>query len=285
MNNTEANTNTNPKPDRIRKKRIRKIPQVNSVQTLIDPLFDTFPQQTSIFNQFIIDTLSSYFSHKQPECFGWRNTSDDEMISIPPFSQVDINLTQKNNDQPKFDNVFDEIIYLFSSLVKKNEQISKNMLKYRISQKHLFRTKGTKYAILQKDKKKQIVDLTDEIGINTMAKSLSLSKKSVERWKYKGVERKKGGGRKALDPNMEVKLLQWYHTQIALGKVLSASLIKRKAKELSSVKTFNASYGWYEKFKKKYNLDRKRNKPKPIANTNTNTHLSGGKLFKIVNNE
>ena len=65
-----------------------------------------------------------------------------------------------------------------------------------------------------------------------------------------------GGGRKTQDPEMEKKLIEWYHECHDVQKIpLTAKMIKKKALEFSLIKEFSASKGWFEKFKKKYNLD------------------------------
>lgn len=260
---------------RIRKRRIRKIPQVNSVQSLINPLFNTLPEEAGILNQLALDYLKSFLTIKeQNDISNWRTYADDNTLRIPsPFESHNNIQTKKNKNS---NHLFDDILYLTNCIIQKNELIAKKMFAYRIPSTYLFRTIGTKYAILNKEKKKHIVCLSNKIGINTMAKSLSLSKKSVERWRSNGIERKKGGGRKTLDPNMEAQLIEWYNNQIALGKIITPAMIKYKAKVLSCVKTFQASYGWYEKFKKKYKIDRNKNKVQPI---NIETWKN---LFKVL---
>ena len=65
-----------------------------------------------------------------------------------------------------------------------------------------------------------------------------------------------GGGRKTQDPEMEMKLIEWYHDyHIEKNFPITARLIKKKALEFSLCKDFAASKGWLEKFKKKYNLE------------------------------
>ena len=69
----------------------------------------------------------------------------------------------------------------------------------------------------------------------------------------KGIENKRGG-RKPLDFDMEMKVYMWYKKEIAEGRELTSKDVKSYAKEHCSVKNFNASKGWLEKFKNKYSL-------------------------------
>ena len=64
-----------------------------------------------------------------------------------------------------------------------------------------------------------------------------------------------GGGRKIRDPEMEKKLYEWYiEYHINKNLPVTSRMIKSKALELTKLKDFNASKGWLEKIKKKYNL-------------------------------
>lgn len=65
-----------------------------------------------------------------------------------------------------------------------------------------------------------------------------------------------GGGRKIRDPEMERKLYDWYIDYHIIKKFpVTSRMIKNKALELTSLRDFNASKGWLEKLKKKYNLE------------------------------
>ena len=64
-----------------------------------------------------------------------------------------------------------------------------------------------------------------------------------------------GGGRKTLDPMMEERLHRWILSQQEeSGDLLTRCQIKNKAKEISNVKTFKASKGWLDKFKKRFGI-------------------------------
>ena len=120
--------------------------------------------------------------------------------------------------------------------------------------KDLFNPKNKTYLIMDKNKKDLITDLVRWKGTKRVAEALSLSTKSLKRWMIKGTQRKNGGGRKVLDPEMEEKLLKWIEEQKNIGNKLTGTSIKNKAKALSKFKTFLASKGWFEKFKKKNHI-------------------------------
>jgi hypothetical protein len=64
-----------------------------------------------------------------------------------------------------------------------------------------------------------------------------------------------GGGRKIRDPEMEKNLYEWYiETHLTRKLPVTSKMIKAKALELTKLGDFNASKGWLEKIKKKYNL-------------------------------
>lgn len=54
---------------------------------------------------------------------------------------------------------------------------------------------------------------------------------------------------------MEKELYDWYYDLHHVKQLpVTSRMIKNKALELTSLKDFNASKGWLEKIKKKYNL-------------------------------
>ena len=74
----------------------------------------------------------------------------------------------------------------------------------------------------------------------------NISTKSIRRWEKNGIEKKKGTGRKKLEPLMENELLKWMESQ--KGTEITASQITNKAKALCKHKDFKASKGWLKNF-------------------------------------
>lgn len=70
-----------------------------------------------------------------------------------------------------------------------------------------------------------------------------------------GWQRKKGGGRKTKDPDMEKRLFDWYNSRKVSNQQVTAKMIKDKALELRSSPDFIASKGWLDKFKIRYRLE------------------------------
>lgn len=77
----------------------------------------------------------------------------------------------------------------------------------------------------------------------------------MKRWIKVGWERKKGGGRKTKDPEMEKRLYQWYVEMKDQSNPVTAKMIKDMAIKLSSCGDFIASKGWLDKFKIRYRLE------------------------------
>ena len=150
--------------------------------------------------------------------------------------------------------ITEEIIDLSQQILNKVNIISDKMNKYQIKTSDLFKNTTKTYSILDKNKKNSIIKIVNTYGAKKTANALNLSIKSLKRWLKNGTERKKGGGRKILDPEMEKNVVKWYNEQIMMGRNICAKEIKAKAKQLSKCDFFLASKGWFEKFKKKYHI-------------------------------
>jgi hypothetical protein len=129
-------------------------------------------------------------------------------------------------------------------------RISKRKLSHsetsRHTRKHCF-----KYKMFSKDFKKNCLEKLKHKSLKEVSEECGVPLKSLKRWTIVGYERKKGGGRRIKDPEMEKKLLDWCLSQKNAGK-LKLNTIRSKALEYSTFEDFKASKGWFEKFKKKY---------------------------------
>lgn len=124
------------------------------------------------------------------------------------------------------------------------------------NRKFNIKSRGLRYNILTEEMKKQL--LLDAMSMRTVevAKKYGISTRNVNRWKKKGIQRKKGSGRKFKDPRLERKILEWYRMQDKEN--LTSKQFKEKAIELSDNKTFRASSGWLTNMKRKYNINFKK---------------------------
>ena len=91
-------------------------------------------------------------------------------------------------------------------------------------------------------------------NLKHVTKKYGVPLKKLKRWLQVGANRQKGGGRKVLDPNMEVKLINWYNSARSHNEAVSARKMQNKAKEFTTADKFLASKGWLEKFLKKYKI-------------------------------
>jgi hypothetical protein len=156
--------------------------------------------------------------------------------------------------------VIDDMIYIIYVLRELN-----NLRSYKEGIREIV---NTYYAVLRENKsvrrkylmfnntfKKKCMAMVPQLGLKEVSVRMKVPYKSLKRWMIIGSERKKGGGRKIKDPNMEEKLCEWYKDIKMNKKHVTAKMIKQKALEFSTCKNFIASKGWLEKFKKKYGIE------------------------------
>lgn len=121
--------------------------------------------------------------------------------------------------------------------------------------KNLFFSSKSGYNIQSKETKVLINKAIQYFPKKHLKEMFNISTKSIRRWQVKGVEKKKGAGRRKMDPTMEEQLVQWYNNECVNGNCnITASMIKSKAKQFSKVKKFKASKGWFNNFKRSYNI-------------------------------
>ena len=112
------------------------------------------------------------------------------------------------------------------------------------------RSRRGKYRRYPFSLKKEAVDLSIKLGDPVQAsKIMDVPLKNLRRWVENGPKRKKGG-RKTHDPEMETKLYSWMLEFREVYEHLPArKKIKEKAMQYSRFPhKFKASKGWYEKF-------------------------------------
>ena len=126
------------------------------------------------------------------------------------------------------------------------------------------------YNMLNLEKRNEIVYFAKRFGIEKAYAKYRICKSRIRRYLNNGAMRKKGGGRKTLDPEMEESLLTWIAEATRSSQMFpTRGLIKSRAKSFSKVRTVLASKGWCDKFFKR-NQDRldgirKSLEPKPHA--------------------
>lgn len=120
---------------------------------------------------------------------------------------------------------------------------------------NLFFSSKSGYNIQTKETKTLINKAIEYFPKKHLRELFNISTKSIRRWQLKGVDKKKGAGRRKMDPSMEEQLLQWYKNECLNGNCnITANMIKTKAKQFSKVKKFKASKGWFNNFKHNYNI-------------------------------
>ena len=182
-----------------------------------------------------------------------KETSSSFCSSI---KDIDINekLEEYNCNMKK-----EDIISQVYQVIERSVRIQKILKEENIDSSQLFRNKTKLYSMMDTEMKRIILGLSETYETHFLSRIFGISPKSIMRWSKNGIIRKKGAGRKHIDPQMEKKLYKWYNMNKRKGIILTAREIRKKAKELSTVKTFLASKGWLEKFKKNYGITVRKN--------------------------
>lgn len=109
--------------------------------------------------------------------------------------------------------------------------------------------KRGRYKICTLDKKMEAIRMARIKTIKEASDMLEIPEKNIKRWIKNGPERKKGAGRKTMDPNMERNLLNWVANEFSKkGEFPDNKEIKNQAKIFSNQEKFKASKGWCDKF-------------------------------------
>ena len=112
--------------------------------------------------------------------------------------------------------------------------------------------KRGKYKMFNVSERLSIMKYAEQVGIENASEYFGLPKKRLKRWFLTGPLRRKGAGRKTLDPDMEETLVGWMSEYVKkYRKFPVRNAIKTKAKNFSRIREFRASKGWCDKFFKR----------------------------------
>lgn len=134
---------------------------------------------------------------------------------------------------------------------KKDEKSKKLRKSARSKQGPKGKPRGS-YNMLNLAERCEVIAFTKVYGIDAAHRQFNICKSRIRRYSQQGANRKKGGGRKTMDPEMEERLLSWIEeVAMATTSFPSRGTIKEKAKSFSQVGSFLASKGWCDKFFKR----------------------------------
>ena len=138
----------------------------------------------------------------------------------------------------------------------KQELNNEGNIKYKISN-HCTKKRGKrgKYLMYSEAFKADCIEEVRRHGNEKeVAKFFNIPQKKLKRWLEIGPKRLEGGGRKVMDPQMEIDLIHWIKSEKLFMKKITGKQIQDKARSLSRSEKFLASKGWLEKFLKKYDI-------------------------------
>ena len=182
---------------------------------------------------------------KQENVNEYQNTLRSPINVLPPFNPVERNYT---NDK-----------------MQNQENYPPYSEKDLLNASTMSRKRGP-YKRYSPNKKKQALDIfysqaSDEqskkSSTKNISKSLDIPCNTLKRWIRVGIYRRKGAGRKLMDPEMEEKLYKWCKTEMKQkkGKLLGRE-IRKMARILSTNKdVFKASKGWLVGFLRRFKLE------------------------------
>lgn len=171
---------------------------------------------------------------------------------------------RRYDDQKKIEQI--DNYYFREEMMKRanNSRIgNKNFYNYNFEGSHDSKSlkkngkKRGKYRMFTENEKLEIVNFACQNGVHKASQKYGVKVKKILDWKENGVQRKKGAGRKTLDPEMESKLILWIEQIIEKNKTYpTGQMIKDKALSLyTGDGKFKASKGWYDKFLKRKSME------------------------------
>lgn len=204
------------------------------------------PSNVDLLVQLDLDRLNTLFFNHQNSIFEEKLTP----VSLCPVpqtfnpEQAEKNYFRKIISLPRIETLSPQL-KLETKLEPKPQIQRKKRLK---KEDYTKRLRGP-YMICNLTTKIDAVRLAKATTVKFAAQKFSLPEKNIKRWMNNGPQRKKGAGRKTMDPGMEVMLLQWMRKYYRTHRSLPDSRdIKVEAKRISKFNEFKASKGWCDKF-------------------------------------
>ena len=194
---------------------------------------DTESEQTvfdknSLSNN-VVETIESSMKKSKSKV----KTSLDDDIAANAKKEL---LVFNDNEMSNFNHIFHELNEL--NIAAKDPDKLSSLLN---SEAFLELGKKKKYNMISSETKRKYVEMAKETDAKEVSRNFGIPIKSLKRWLLLGHERKKGGGRKLKDPEMEKKVYDWYKEHHDRNeKIVTAKLIKTKALELTKCKDFNS---------------------------------------------
>lgn len=246
-------------------------------------------ESTSMFNKdYSIDIMNPLFNDDvlslKSNLFGFETNSNTIVSNIFTTNRInELDFKESKNNSIEFDELKEldqehdklkqSIINVVSNITKYSLLFKANINSLKVKNSMLYETnlivpssgadsslsnsnkrkfKG-KYQMFTAEFKKHVVQYSNINGIKQACDKFDVPLKSLKRWILVGYERKKGGGRKSIDPIMEFKLLEWYANQKKNDPnfEIKSNALREKAIEFKSNKDFLASKGWFQKFIRK----------------------------------
>ena len=238
----------NPSLNNIQQSSLSDVPQIctRSKYTIRNNIPEKIPSRLSEIEKRFQRNYALLKSNQFP----FSNGIEESSVLNNWLSSYEVNNEQENvfDYKDSFHNNRDSYVHPY----KNYQNISKSNSISKMKQRKI----RFKYRMYSKEEKEFCLDLvmSKRYNINDVANCCQVPLKSLKRWLRVGCERKKGGGRKVKDPELESKLLIWYDEMLSKGMKPRYGTVRQKALKMTKSKNFMASKGWFEKFKKKYDL-------------------------------
>lgn len=136
----------------------------------------------------------------------------------------------------------------------------------------IFNSQNKTYNIQDKEIKDLLCKLAEILPYQLVGKCFNVCPRNICRWLQKGTIRKKGGGKKILDSQMEQELKRKYDEEVANHGFVSNKKLRELALQCSTKDDFKASRSWLARFKRDNLIiirpKRKRNPQSTLPSTN-----------------